>query len=168
MVFHRGVKYGSRDVAHPPYGHAMTERLPSLNLLLELIQAERDKQLKHFDALDNKAGIVLGFGGLLITLAPDVTLMFRLPSLLAAVVAAGFALAAFWPRRFPVLEPTPLRTYLRADDAFTRLTVHDTLEELVNEGSEILQVKGRRLGYGLWALTTAVVGLASGIVFEAL
>jgi hypothetical protein len=33
------------------------ERLPSLELLLELVQSERDKQLAHFDALDSKAGI---------------------------------------------------------------------------------------------------------------
>ena len=42
----------------------MVDRLPSLNLLLELVQSERDKQLAHFDALDNKAGIVLAFSGL--------------------------------------------------------------------------------------------------------
>lgn len=146
----------------------MADYLPSLDLLLSLVQAERDKQLSHFDALDNKAGIVLGFSGLLITLAPDVPTAYRLVGVLAAAVAAAFALAAFWPRRFPVLEPSPLRTYLRAEEAFTRLTVHDTLEELVNEGSEVLEMKGRRLGHGLGALTLAAASLALGIVVEAL
>lgn len=146
----------------------MADRLPSLDLLFQLVQAERDKQLTHFDALDNKAGIVLGFSGLLVTLAPDVAGPFRVIGVLAAAVAAGFALAAFWPRRFPVLEPSPLRAYLRAEDSFTRLTVHDTLEDFVNEGSEILQAKGRRLGYGLWALTGAAGSLAVGILIDAL
>jgi len=36
----------------------MTERLPSLDLLLDLVRAERDQQFAHFDALDAKAGIV--------------------------------------------------------------------------------------------------------------
>lgn len=146
----------------------MAVRLPSLALLLDLVQGERDKQLAHFDALDNKAGIVLGFSGLLITLAPDVGAPFRLIGVVAATVAAAFALAAFWPRNFPVLEPSPLRAYLRAEDAFTRLTVHDTLEDFVNEGSRILQQKGRRLGYALWALTTGAASLAAGIVADAL
>jgi hypothetical protein len=51
-------------------------------------------------------------------------------------VAAGLALAAFWPRRFHVLE----RAYLRAEDSFTRLTVHDPLEDFVNESSRILRL----------------------------
>lgn len=100
----------------------MNDRLPSLDLLLELVQRERDKQLAHLDALDNKAGIVLGFAGLLITLAPDVP----------------------------------------------RLTVHDTLEDFVNEGSDILQSKGRRLGRALASLSLAATVLALGIVVEAL
>lgn len=146
----------------------MSDRLPSLDLLFDLIQSEREKQRTHFDGLDNKAGIVLAFSGLLITLAPDVVPAFRLVGVLAAITAAGFALAAFWPRRFPVLEPSPLRDYLRAEEAFTRLTVHDTLEGFVNEGSHVLHAKGRRLGFALWALTLSAGSLALGIVVEAL
>lgn len=67
----------------------MNDRLPSLDLLLELVQRERDKQLAHLDALDNKAGIVLGFAGLLITLAPDVPVGFQLVGCLLAPRASG-------------------------------------------------------------------------------
>ena len=84
----------------------MVDRLPSLDILLELVQSEREKQLAHFDALDNKAGIVLAFSGLLITLAPDIPIAFRVLGVLAAVVSSALALSAFWPRRFPVLEPS--------------------------------------------------------------
>lgn len=146
----------------------MADRLPSLDLLVELVQTERDKQLVHFDALDNKAGIVLAFAGLLITLAPDAPATFRILALLAAAGSAGMAVAAFWPRRFPVLEPSPLRAYLRADLGFTKLTVHDTLEEFVNEGSMVLQQKGRRLRVALGALALAAGSLAAGMVIEAL
>jgi hypothetical protein len=38
----------------------MVERVPSMEFLLELVQTERDKQLDHLDALDGKAGIILG------------------------------------------------------------------------------------------------------------
>lgn len=146
----------------------MNDRLPSLELLLDLVQRERDKQLTHLDALDNKAGIVLGFAGLLITLAPDVAVGFQLVGVIAGAVSIALALASFWPRRFPVLEPSALRRYLRAEESFTRLTVHDTLEDFVNEGSDILQSKGRRLGRALASLSLAATVLALGIVVEAL
>lgn len=72
----------------------MVDRLPSLNLLLDVVQSERDKQLAHFDALDNKAGIVLAFSGLLITLAPDVPTAFRVLGVAAAFFAAGLVVEA--------------------------------------------------------------------------
>lgn len=142
----------------------MADRLPSLALLLELVQAERDKQLAHFDALDGKAGIVLGFSGLLITLAPEASAVFRVGGVIAAAVSAALALWAFWPRQFPVLEPSPLRVYLRAQEAFTQLTVLDTLEDFINEGSVVLQGKGRRLRWALIALVIAAGLFAAGIV----
>lgn len=146
----------------------MPDRLPSLEILLELVQSERDKQLAHFDALDNKAGIVLAFSGLLITLAPDVPAVFRVIGVLVASGSAALSLWAFWPRRFPVLEPSPLRKYLRAEEGFTRLTVLDTLEDFVNEASLVLQGKGRRLGWALSALVVAAGFFAVGIVVGAL
>ncbi len=146
----------------------MNEHLPSLGLLLDLVQREREKQLAHLDALDNKAGIVLGFAGLLITLAPDVAVGFQLVGVVAGTGSIALALAAFWPRRFPVLEPSALRRYLRAEEAFTRLTVHDTFEDFVNEGSDILHAKGRRLGFALGSLSLAATAMALGIVMDAL
>jgi len=146
----------------------MNDRLPSLGLLLDVVQRERDKQLAHLDALDNKAGIVLGFSGLLITLAPEVPIGFQLVGVIAGAVSIAFALWSFWPRRFPVLEPSALRRYLRAEEPFTRLTVHDTLEDFVNEGSDVLEAKGRRLRSALASLSLAATALALGIVVQAL
>lgn len=65
----------TRDEPQPdqPLAAGRTEQveLPSLNLLLDLVQSERDKQRAHFDSLGGKAGIILGFTGLIITLAPN-------------------------------------------------------------------------------------------------
>ena len=141
---------------------------PSSNLGHEMVPSERDKQLAYCDALDNKAGIVLAFSGLLITLAPDVPTAFRVLGVVAAAVGAVLSLSAFWPRRFPVLEPSPLRRYLRSEDGFTRLTVLDTLEGFVNEASVLLREKGRRLGWALRALTVAAACFAAGIVVGAI
>lgn len=146
----------------------MNGRLPSLDLILDLVQSERDKQLAHFDALDNKIGIVLGFSGLLITLAPDVPEPLRILGVAAASTSAGLSLWAFLPRRFPVLQPSPLRRYLRAEAGFTRLTVLDTLEDLVNEGSGLLRAKAVRLRLALVSLSLAAGAFAAGIVVRAL
>lgn len=67
-----------------------------------------------------------------------------------------------------MLEPSPLRRYLRAKEGFTRLTVLDTLEEFVNEGSGVLRYKGRRLGWAMRALTVAAACFAAGIVIDAI
>lgn len=147
----------------------MNGRLPSLDLILDLVQSERDKQLAHFDALDNKIGIaVLGFSGLLIALAPDVPEPLRILGVAAASASAGLSLWAFLPRRFPVLQPSPLRRYLRAQAAFTRLTVLDTLEDLVNESSGLLRAKAVRLILALVSLSLAAGAFATGIAVRAL
>ena len=140
----------------------------SLDTLLEFVRDERTKQIEHFDALDNKAGIVLGFAGLLITLAPDVPTVILVPALIAAASAAAFSLAAFWPRPHASLQPTPMRKYLSADDRFTRQRLFDTLEVLVNTISDDLATKARRLKWALMALTTAAGLLAAGILAEGL
>lgn len=142
----------------------MADGLPSLELLLDLVRDERSKQIAHFDVLDNKAGLVLGFAGLLITLAPDVPLPLLVSALVAAGTSAGFALAAFWPRPHGALLPTRLRRYLAAEDRFTRLRVFDTLEVLVNEVSDDLTTKAGRLRRALEALALAAALFAAGIL----
>lgn len=142
--------------------------LPSLDTLLEIVRDEREKQISHFDALDGKAGIVLGFAGLLITLAPDVPVLLLVPGLLGAAVAAVLALSAFWPRPHASLLPTPMRKYLTAEDRFTRLRLLDTLELVVNAISDDLSTKARRLRWSLVALTAAAGTFAVGILVAAL
>jgi hypothetical protein len=94
--------------------------------------------------------------------------VLRVGGVLAAGAAAALALWSFWPRKFPVLEPSPLRTYLRAEATFTQLTVLDTMEDFVNEGSAVLEGKGRRLRSALVALAVAAALFAAGIVVETL
>ncbi len=78
------------------------KRVRSLDLVKEVVRDERAAQLSHFDALDTKAGIILGFAGALIVLSPSgrsVIIGIGKVSALASDVAA---IATFWPRR--VLE----------------------------------------------------------------
>ena len=70
----------------------------SLDQLLEINQSERHPQLAHFDSLDTKAGLVLGFAGVLIAVGNEAGSPFGIASIIAAVFAAGAAVASFWPR----------------------------------------------------------------------
>lgn len=45
----------------------------SLDVVREEVRAERGAQLQHFDSIDTKAGILLGFAGALVALAPGRT-----------------------------------------------------------------------------------------------
>ncbi len=45
--------------------------MDSLDLLLDTVRQERSAQLSHFDSLDSKAGIVLGFAAALIALSSE-------------------------------------------------------------------------------------------------
>jgi hypothetical protein len=165
----RVVDSGVRRVGRGRYVAAMPQQpsLPSLDTLLGFVRDERDKQISHFDALDSKSGIVLGFAGLLITLSPDIPLPLLVPGVVASACAAGFALAAFWPRPHASLRPTPMRKYLPADDRFTRLRLLDTLEVVVNDVSDELTIKARRLTRALTALALAALLFAVGILVGA-
>ncbi len=142
----------------------MTERLPSLELLFELNQAERHSQLVHFDGLDSKAGIVLGFAGVLIALSNDATGAWRAAALAMSLAAAAAAVAAFWPRSYPVLLPTELRTYITSEEAFTRLRILDTTEVMLNETRLVLETKARRLKMALISLAVAATLHAISVV----
>jgi hypothetical protein len=65
------------------------------------------------------------------------------------------------------LRPTPMRKYLPADDRFTRLRLLDTLEVVVNDVSDELMVKARRLTRALTALALAALLFAVGILVGA-
>jgi hypothetical protein len=74
--------------------------LPSLDLVLDEARSEREAQLVHFEALDAKAGVVLGFAGALVALAPQRADPLIVMGRLLAVVSGLAALSSFWPRQF--------------------------------------------------------------------
>jgi hypothetical protein len=92
---------------------------PSLELVLDQVASERNAINTHTDSLDTKAGLVLGFSGVLVGLSATAqqvdfkSTLFR-AGLEVAVLAAGLAalavmtsgLAALWlPGRFNYKSP---------------------------------------------------------------
>ena len=138
--------------------------MDSLNLLLDCVQRERDAQLRHFDALDSKAGVLLGFAGALITLSPGVNLWLRAVSISMLALTAGLAVAAFFPRRMPTLDVVNLREYMRADEEFTKLRLHDSQLEMVDDGAALLHRKALLLKLAVMSLGGGAVILAVGVI----
>lgn len=138
--------------------------MESLDLRLQTVSSERAAQLSHFDALDAKAGITLGFAGGLIAVSPDLAVVPRGIALGLLALSAASAAASFWPRRLPALQVGNLRRYLHAEAEFTKLTLHDTYLAMVQEGWEAAQRKVRLLRLAMASLALAGVTLAVGIV----
>jgi len=119
----------------------------------------------HAESLDTKAGVVLGFAGVLVGLgataqvAVSGRVVFQI-GLGFAVAAALLAAWAFLPRRFPVLEVYLLRQhYLMESEFETRLHLLDTEIEMVKEVADLVRRKGRRvrLSVGCLAIAAALV-----------
>ncbi|MGH2700065.1 MAG: hypothetical protein ACRDJL_12845, partial [Actinomycetota bacterium] len=72
------------------YRVCMVERLPSIHLIASRVEVQLEHQLKHFDGLDNKAGIVLGFAGVLVAVADGsepLTIVGRIAAVGAAMLS---------------------------------------------------------------------------------
>ena len=70
--------------------------MDSLPLLLETARTEHASQQAHFDALDGKAGLLLGFAGAEIALTPALPLGWQVPVLLCLLGAAASAARGFF------------------------------------------------------------------------
>ena len=137
---------------------ASADRVRSLDIVLDEVRTERDHQLQHFDALDQKAGIVLGFAGALVALAPTRPDLLLALARASAVVSGFLHLSTFWPRRYWSIDLRPLRDkYLAAEPAFTELRLLDTQIEMIERRGTILRSKALRLKQAMSALAFAVL-----------
>ena len=143
-------------------------QLPSLQLLSERVMAERETMRAHGEGLDTKAGVVLGFSGVLVGLGAtaqpvvSASLPFRF-GLGIALVGALLAALSFLLRRYPVLEVHELREEcLTAPEEETRLELLDTELDMVRRSAELLQFKGRFIQMSVVCLLAAVALVVVG------
>lgn len=142
--------------------------LPSLRLLGDEAAAELASQERRADSLDSKAGVLLGFAGLLVTLSVS-----SLHGVLAHVgagfagAAALFAGTAFVPRSYPTLALRRLRdSYITAEDEFTRLRLLDTRIAMYERTQKLLTLKaalitGATGSLGIAVILTVIAGTLS-------
>src|SRR4051794_18965428 len=143
--------------------------MPSLDLLSEEVTGELAAHERRYDALDTKAGVLLGFSGVIVALTAG-----NLDGFLAHIgtafagLAALLAGAGFIPRRFPAIALLTLRDrYLTAEPEFTRLRLLDTRIAMYRQIQTGLKWKARlvtasAITLGVAVLLTVVASTVSG------
>jgi hypothetical protein len=141
--------------------------LPSLSLLGDEVKGELEAQERRFDALDSKAGIVVGFAGVLVPLS-----LANLHGVLAHVdagvagVAALLSALAFLPRRTPALDVGELRLhYLTSDEDFTKLRILDTRVSIYEKTAATIGRKAEFVTSAVVALGLAVILTVVAVIF---
>ena len=142
------------------------QRTPSLAPILAEVRWEREAQLRHLDALDAKAGLVLGFASALAALASGETLLVQVGRLVA-VMGGLLGVWTFWPRNWPGMDLRNLRDlYLGAERSFTELSVLDTQIEMADRAASHMRNKALRLKGAMTALAVAAIFMAIGLAVD--
>lgn len=144
----------------------MPARRGSLDTILDEVRSERTAQVRHFDALDAKAGIILGFSGVLVALFPAGGVLIDAGR--ATAVGSGLlALWTFWPRLMPELNlPSLKQLYARAEPEFTSLRLIDTHTEALETLRVLVEAKVIRLKLSMSALAVATTLASIGLVVD--
>ncbi|MGH2670077.1 MAG: hypothetical protein ACRDH5_13355 [bacterium] len=146
---------------------AATPDQPSVQALLDEVHIERQALLQHFQDLDGKAGIVLGFAGVLVALAPGEATTLAVVGRVLAAAAGLAALLGFWPRTYPVVHLRTLRDrYLQRGAEHTKLVLLDTQVVIVERSQNLLARKATRLKIAMILLAAAVVSLAGATLLR--
>lgn len=141
-------------------------RLPSLDLILDEVRHERAAQIKHMDSMDARAGIILGFSGVLVALVPEAG-VWIVAARIAAVVGGLSALWTFWPRAIPGINLLALsEVYAEAEPEFTRVRLLDTYVETLISLSLAARRKARRLKISMAALAFGTLLAGVGLVVD--
>ncbi len=143
----------------------MAERFPSFDIVAEEIRTQVDQQQRQFDALDTKAGVILGFSGVLMALTGDRQGRLTGATVLLAMLAVLLAVLAFYPHRFPLVDLSSLRNqYLSAESEFTAFRLLDSRLQMWRDGKKMLKLKARYLAGAILFLTAAAAVHAIAIL----
>ncbi len=137
----------------------------SIDLVSNEVREQLAAQLSYFERLDAKSGVLLGFAGLFVALAPDLPGPWIAAARLAAVVSAVSSLMTFAPRGYPVVDLFSLRRdYLSAEPVFTRLRLLDTHMDMFERGRRLIDRKARRMTMSIVMLVVAIIFATAGIL----
>jgi hypothetical protein len=132
----------------------------SLELISATVRAEREAHSRHADALDTKAGVVLGFSGAVAAVASGQGTSGTIPGIVAAVAASLLALLVILPRSFLAWDLGDLRRYLGADPSLTALRMLDTDIVMVQRVKHSTERRSALLRVAVLSLAAAVALIA--------
>lgn len=140
---------------------------PILDVVEDVVRREREAQLKHWDALDAKTGVMLGFAGVLAALAPvDVNVLVDVGRM-SAVAGALAALWAFWPRGYGAIDVRTFRErYLASEPTFARMHLTDTQIAVGRELAVTLDRKTTRIKRSMALIAAAGLLVAPGLLVD--
>lgn len=149
-----------------------TERHPSLTLIFEELTGLLDRQSRHVDALDSKASIVIGFTavvlGVTVGQRPHLPSTFVLTGVGFGAIAFGFAVWAFWVRRFTTL-PRPrefLLEFANVEEEQSRLVLCNLAVASFERNAPTAHRKALALKLSLLALSGSVATFVVGFIAE--
>ena len=133
-------------------------------LIAEEARHALDAHQRHFEALDSKAGVILGFSAAVTALAPIAIHPLVEAGRAAAVAGGAAALMAFWPLRFATLDVRLLRDeYLSAEPEFMQRRLLETGIALVEGMAVTLRRKAIAVRASTVLLACATVLTAVGL-----
>ena len=131
--------------------------LEGLDAVAEVVSSELEAQDRRGDSIDTKAGLILGFSGVLAGIQVHGAGVTHLAAVSLDGLTAVVALFALLPRPFPGLAPRRIREYApwTADQA--KLQLMDTRIEIFETTRRKLNRKADFLEAGSISLLAAVV-----------
>ncbi|MGH3844699.1 MAG: hypothetical protein ACRDR6_13090 [Pseudonocardiaceae bacterium] len=156
-----------------PDGHTVTavsdeEAVPepnreTLNIVRAELDIEREAQDQRSASADTRAGLIVGFSGVMASIAVNSKSLLTLPGLGLAVVAAVLATTVLWPRLQSTVSPRALRNrYLAGPPDVIKLSVLDKRILDYEENQEQIKIKIARLKRAIAVFVVAVAALLLG------
>lgn len=137
----------------------------SIEVFLAEVRDQLAAQRSHVESLDAKAGVVLGFSGLLGAVAPNGSAPWMNLARGAAVFAGIVALFGLLPRGCAVVNlRTFQRDYLTAEPTTVQLVLFDTQLDVLASTAGVIDHKSRRLKASIAALLVAIIFAYVGTV----
>jgi hypothetical protein len=138
-----------------------------VDILASEIRDQMAGQVRHFDRLDTRAGVLLGFSGLFVVLSLNGSGFWIAAAGVAGVASAAVALGSFLVRDFPALDVARFRErYVSAEPAMTRLTLVDTHLAILENARRLTHRKVRMLKVTIGAQFVAIVLAVVGVIAD--
>jgi hypothetical protein len=134
----------------------------TVKVLLNVLLDERQIRMAALDALDTKAGIFLGFSGVLAAYSATLTVPWeQLILVFTALVSAVSTVTVLRLRKVPLLNiKETVQKYWNSDPAQVERTLLATITTCQENLEDLIKSKAIGLSIGMWALGAGILAVA--------